>query len=193
MKILQLGKFYPIRGGVEKVMYTFLEGLSAKGIGCDMLCAECEGAGRTVEVAPEAKVMTCRTLVKAAGTTIAPGMIFTLRRIKSDYDIIHVHHPDPMAALALLLSGYKGKVVLHWHSDIIRQRFFLTFYKWLQNWLVRRADLVVGTTPPYLEHSEGLSAVTPKPATAVLPIGVEPLLRDPGGRRQSARAGPAGR
>lgn len=28
MKILQLGKFYPIRGGVEKVMYDLMLGLS---------------------------------------------------------------------------------------------------------------------------------------------------------------------
>ena len=42
MKILQLGKFYPIRGGVEKVMYDLMTGLSAMGVHCDMLCAACE-------------------------------------------------------------------------------------------------------------------------------------------------------
>ena len=39
MKILQLGKFYPIRGGVEKVMYDLMTGMSSEGIKCDMLCA----------------------------------------------------------------------------------------------------------------------------------------------------------
>ena len=39
MKILQLGKFYPIQGGVEKVMYDLLTGLAAEGVQCDMLCA----------------------------------------------------------------------------------------------------------------------------------------------------------
>ena len=34
MKVLQLGKFYPIFGGVEKVMYDL-----TLGLGCDMLCA----------------------------------------------------------------------------------------------------------------------------------------------------------
>ena len=152
-KILQLGKFYPIKGGVEKVMFTFLEGLASRGVECDMLCAECEGPGRTIEVAPGAKIITCRTLVKAAGTTIAPGMIFKLRKTAKKYNSIHIHHPDPMAALALFLSGYKGKVVLHWHSDIIRQRFFLYFYRWLQNWLIRRAEVVVGTSPDYIKSS----------------------------------------
>ena len=39
LKVLQLGKFYPIRGGVEKVMYDLMNGLSEKGVHCDMLCA----------------------------------------------------------------------------------------------------------------------------------------------------------
>ena len=43
MKVLQLGKFYPIRGGVEKVMEMLTEGLSARGITCDMLCASFDG------------------------------------------------------------------------------------------------------------------------------------------------------
>ena len=41
MKILELGKFYPIRGGVEKVMWDITNGVSQRGVDCDMLCA-CE-------------------------------------------------------------------------------------------------------------------------------------------------------
>ena len=43
MKILQLGKFYPVRGGVEKVMYDLTVGLSSEGIDCDMMCASADG------------------------------------------------------------------------------------------------------------------------------------------------------
>ena len=32
MKILQIGKFYPIRGGVEKVMYDITVGLSQRQV-----------------------------------------------------------------------------------------------------------------------------------------------------------------
>lgn len=39
LRILQLGKFYPIRGGVEKVMYDLMWGLSEQGVDCDMMCA----------------------------------------------------------------------------------------------------------------------------------------------------------
>ena len=32
MKILQLGKFYPVKGGVEKVAYDLMTGISEQGI-----------------------------------------------------------------------------------------------------------------------------------------------------------------
>ena len=174
LKILQLGKFYPIGVGVEKVMYDLMQGLSGKGVFCDMLCAACAGESQTVVLNDHATLMCCRTWVKLAATMIAPEMIFRLRKIARQYDIIHVHHPDPMACLALFCSGYKGKVVLHWHSDILKQRMWLKLYKPLQDWLLRRADLIVGTTPVYLKESPFLQHVQEK--THCLPIGVKPVI-----------------
>ncbi|KAF5302658.1 hypothetical protein FQR65_LT19084 [Abscondita terminalis] len=101
---------------------------------------------------------------------IAPGMISKLRKVATDYDIIHIHHPDPMACLALYMSGYKGKVVLHWHSDIVKQKTLLKLYSPLQNWLVRRADLIVGTSPVYVQSSPFLTNVQHK--VDYIPIGV---------------------
>ena len=128
MKILQLGKFYPVLGGVEKVMFDITKGLSDEGVECDMMCATSDGRGsEVIELNGNGRIFRCRTWTKKAGTTIAPSMITELRRRAKEYDLIHIHHPDPMAAVALLLSGYKGKVVLHWHSDIISQKLLLNF------------------------------------------------------------------
>lgn len=90
-----------------------------------------------------------------------------------DYDIVHVHHPDPMACLALFLSGYKGKVALHWHSDIEKQKQLLRLYHPLQNWLLKRADVIIGTTPVYTAESPCLAHVQDK--TECLPIGIDPI------------------
>ena len=139
MRILQLGKFYPVRGGVEKVMYDLTKGISSLGIRCDMMCAASEGPTRVEKVNDNADLILCHTVRKVAGTMLSPAMITELRRRCGDYDIIHIHHPDPMAALALRLSGYKGRVILHWHSDILKQKFLLKFYLPVQNWLIDRA------------------------------------------------------
>ena len=144
MKILQLGKFYPVLGGVEKVMFDLTAGLSEtglseeglsetgfseEGVECDMMCAGSDGRGtEVIRLNPHGRILCHRTLIEAAKTMIAPSMVTRLRRIAKDYDIIHIHHPDPMAAVALRLSGYKGKVVLHWHSDILSQKALLRFY-----------------------------------------------------------------
>lgn len=172
-KILQLGKFYPIRGGVEKVMYDLMMGLSAQGVDCDMMCALSEGASQTMALNEHARLIGCHTWFKAAATMIAPDMILRLRKLCGEYDIIHVHHPDPMAALALGLSGFKGKVVLHWHSDILKQKTLLKLYKPLQKWLVRRADVIVGTTPVYVKESPFLQDCQHK--VTYLPIGIHPM------------------
>lgn len=176
MKVLQLGKFYPIMGGVEKVMFDLLTGLATEGVQCDMLCAYSGKGVAEVKVSDHSKVVCTRTLVKKYATMISPQMVTVLHRIASDYDIIHVHHPDPMAALALWLSGYKGKVVLHWHSDIVKQKKLLNFYLPLQRWLISRADLIVGTSPVYVAASPHLDKVQDK--CTYLPIGIDAIKPD---------------
>lgn len=173
LKILQLGKFYPIKGGVEKVMLDLTQGISERGIRCDMLCAASHRGSQTIRLNDHGSIHAVRTLKKAAATMLSPAMIGTLRRIARDYDIIHVHHPDPMACLALLLSGFRGKVVLHWHADILRQRLLLKFYAPLQKRLTERADLIICTTPDYLYSSPWLRSHIHKGTT--LPIGIEPV------------------
>ena len=187
MRILQLGKFYPIRGGVEKVMWDLARGLAAEGHTCDMLCASFDGA-KEVQILRFAQndkkaqndkgrciVLPCRH--QAAGTMLCPQMIGWLRKHAAEYDLIHVHHPDPMACLALRLSGYKGRVILHWHSDILKKKAILAAYKPLQSWLIRRADRIVGTTPVYVAQSQALKDVQEK--VTYVPIGIDPIVYDP--------------
>ena len=151
MKVLQLGKFYPILGGVEKVMWELTEGLGNVGIDCDMLCAS--GHPQIIQIGEHARCICVKSLFNIAATMISPAMVFYLIKHCSKYDIIHIHHPDPMAALALRLSGYRGRVILHWHSDILKQKLLLRLYMPLQKWVVRRAEKIVGTSPVYVTES----------------------------------------
>lgn len=169
MKILHVGKFWPMSGGMERVMYEITMDASARGHQCDMLCAAAEKPG-VVKLNERSRIICTPTWCKVASTMITPGMVTELRKICDDYDIVHVHHPDPMATLALRLSGYKGKVIVHWHSDILKQKTLLKFYKPLQNWMLKRADAVIGTSPVYIDKSPYL--VDFKDKTTCLPIGV---------------------
>lgn len=183
MKILQVGKFYPIRGGVEKVMYDMMLGLSQRGVSCDMLCAAVENQQPgVVSLNENARLIIMPAIIKCAATMISPAMISALRRIKDDYDVIHIHHPDPMACVALFFSGYKGKVLLHWHSDILKQKILLKIYHPFQKWLIDRADLIIGTTPVYVSRSPFLKNVQYK--VGHIPIGVDRIIPDNDAMRQ---------
>ena len=179
MRILQLGKFYPIRGGVEKVMWDLTRGLAAEGYSCDMLCASYEPAKelKVIQLGENGRCIVLPCRLQASGTMICPKMIGWLRKHAAEYDIIHVHHPDPMACLALRLSGYKGRVILHWHSDILKRKAILAAYQPLQSWLIRRAEKIVGTTPVYISQSPALQTVQDK--VTYCPIGIDPVVYDP--------------
>ncbi|KAF5303455.1 hypothetical protein FQR65_LT18977 [Abscondita terminalis] len=73
-----------------------------------------------------------------------------------------------------IAAGFRGKVILHWHSDILKQKTLLKLYKPLQSWLIKRADLVVGTTPVYVKESPFLNKVQHK--IDYIPIGIEPFI-----------------
>lgn len=178
MKILQLGKFYPIQGGIEKVMYDLMCGLSKRvpDLQCDMLCVAAESQPSKIKINSNATLYCAKLNKKIFSTMISFDLISKLRRMQNNYDIIHIHHPDPMVALALFISRFKGKVVLHWHSDILKQKTLLKLYKPLQNWLINRADIVIGTTPKYINESPHLKSLKKK--KIAIPIGIEPITFD---------------
>lgn len=177
MKILQLGKFFPPDiGGIETIMSDITISLNRRGIKCDVLCSNSKLA-YSEEILPcGAKIMRCASFGKVASTAIAPQMIWKLRKIIAQYDIIHLHLPDPMATFALIMadSAFKNsqkKVILHWHSDIIRQKFLLKFYAPFQKIALNRSDCIITTSPNYLQYSQTLQNFANK--VVAIPIGVE--------------------
>lgn len=173
MKILHLGKFYPMDGGMETAILDIVNGFSNNNVTCDLLCVA-TGKPQNFTLNEYGHIFTTKSLCYVKSVSISPSMVSILCKICNQYDIIHIHCPNPMASLALYLSGYKGKVVLHWHSDILRQRVLLKFYKPLQSWLINRADVIIGTSPVYLKHSPYLQGMEAK--MKVVPLGVNKVV-----------------
>jgi glycosyltransferase involved in cell wall biosynthesis len=154
-RCLQLTKFYPpINGGIETTVRDIAEGLTARDWSVEILCAH---TGReTVEEPGPIPVTRVSSWGEVAKTSMTPALIPHLLRRQRANDVIHVHMPNPMANLALLLTRPRAKVVLHWHSDIVKQQQLLKLYAPLQAWLLRRADAIFATSPPYAESSPWL-------------------------------------
>lgn len=171
MKVLQVSKFFPpVLGGIEAVAWELCEGLNKAGIRTDVLCAN-QGWRTLRERAPSGyDVCRAGSMGMLLATSMAPPMAWQFMRSASRYDIVHLHMPDPMAAFALWAARPRCKVVVHWHSDVIRQRAALKVYEPLQTWLLQRADAIIATSQPYAESSEPLQPWRHK--VSVIPIGI---------------------
>ena len=172
-KILQLGKFYPPNvGGIERVMQDICDGMNARGLICDVLCSSSSYNFSYEMLESRARIYRTKSFGKFASTSITPQMIFTLQKLIKAYDIIHLHLPDPMANLALLFANSRNKIIIiHWHSDIIKQKYLLNLYAPLQSWLLTRADKIIGTSPKYIAESAFLQPYHDKCIS--IPIGIE--------------------
>ena len=170
MRILQLGRFYPpSAGGIQTAIYNIREGLAARGLECDVLCCG-DGLRSRREAAAGGTIYRAGSLGTVLSTSLSPAIVLTLMRIAPRYDIIHLHHPDPMATLALFVVRPKAALVVHWHSDIVRQKAALRMFGPLQAWLLKRAARVIVTTPAYLP-SPFLRNFRDK--IEIVPVGIE--------------------
>ncbi len=170
LKVLQLGKFYyPTFGGIEQVMYEIAEGLNASGIKSDVLCANTKAKYEEM-VFDNYKVYKTSSYGLVKSTSITPQLVYKLWKIHKNYDIIHIHHPNPMAFLALFIVRPKCKVIVHWHSDIIRQKKVLKYFLPLQHWVLDFADKIIATSQNYAKHSPALNKFEKKVVS--IPIGI---------------------
>ncbi len=174
MKVLHLSKFYaPITGGIETVVFELARGARRAGTETDVLCAGTARQTRREQGEAGVQITRAGSWGRLRSTSIAPALVSEASRLIPAYDLIHVHMPDPMAALALWCTQPKARVVVHWHSDVVRQRLALQAYRPLQHWLLRRADAIVATSQPYARSSKWLARWQHK--VEVIPIGISDI------------------
>ena len=158
MKVLQLGKFYPPeRGGIESIVEELAHGLPARGWPTEVLCAHTRARSVDERDARGCRVVRAASLGLLLSTSISPMMLPLLRRMAQQAGLVQIHMPNPMAALALWASGFQGRVLVHWHSDVVRQQRAMRLYEPLQTWLLQRADAIIGTSAAYAAASPALA------------------------------------
>lgn len=174
MKVLHIGKYYPpFMGGIEKVNYDIVEGLNEiSGFQVDELCfAHKVGFEEYGSYDYKLYRLPIRTI--KFSTPIPRNLFSVYKKIRNEYDIIHIHMPNPIVNLAFLLFKTKAKIVLHWHCDIVKknQQFIKIFYNPLQNVLLKRASYIIGTSEKYAYYSKDL--VNFRDKIKIIPIGID--------------------
>ena len=83
-----------------------------------------------------------------------------------------MHLPFPLSDAAALLSGYKGRIIISWHSDVVKQKKLMLVYKPFMRWLLKRADAIIVATEGHINGSEYLPEFREK--CVVVPYGISP-------------------
>jgi rhamnosyl/mannosyltransferase len=168
MRVLQVNKLYPpTTGGIEKIVRQLAEGLNGRTNTMVLVCRErgLTKAGRRNGV----KVVRASSLGVFFSMPVSFSFIAYFRFLSHRSDIVQIHTPFPLADLALLLSGYKGKVVVWWHSDIVRQAKLMRFLRPLIEWTLKRADKIIVATEGHINGSDYLKPYRDK--CVIIPYG----------------------
>lgn len=170
IRVLQISKLYhPTIGGVESIVQSIAEGLKSR---LQMQVLVCMPKGKK-----ECEEINGVTVTRSSSLGIKHSMPvsltfpFDLWRLSCEKDILHFHMPFPLGDLAYLLVRPKVKVVVWWHSEIIRQKFFLKLYALFMHMFLRKADKIIVATPKHLEETLILHKYLDK--CEVIPFGID--------------------
>ena len=114
MRILHLAKYYwPRSGGMERVVQDLAEGAATLGHEVSVVAVESRVGGR-VDGRQRSTVTRVFSFGALGSQEIAPGYLTAARRRA---DVIHLHHPHPLADLACLLRSRRTPLVVTQHAD----------------------------------------------------------------------------
>ena len=171
MKVLHIGKFYsPIEGGIESINRFVVESLRKYQQRILSFNDENRSSEEDIDGIP---VVRASTKGVFASQPISMKYYWELRRNIRLFnpDVVHFHYPNPLGALYLnMLIGKKRKLVVHWHSDVVAQKFLHRFISPIEHRLLKRADVIIATSPNYAESSEALQRYKDK--VAIIPCSI---------------------
>src|SRR6266446_2635047 len=150
LNILHVGKFYrPHRGGIESHLEVLCSALRHR-VDLEVVVAN-DGRGTVREIVDGVSVTRLGSILSFGSTSICPRLPTLLRDSRAD--IIHIHVPHPVAIAAYLMSSNSCRLVVTYHSDIVRQRLIGAALEPLLHRALARSSAVIATSQRYLDSS----------------------------------------
>lgn len=172
IKILQINKlYYPDIGGIERTVQHIAESLKDS---TDMNVLVCQSKGKgTKEVINGIPVYRCGSFGTLFSMPISLSFIRKLRKEAKGKDILQFHAPFPLGDLACLISGYHGKVVLYWHSDVVKQKKLMVLYNPVMKMFLKRVDAIIVGADGVMKGSSYLNQYQNKCVTIPFAVNEE--------------------
>jgi len=170
IRILQISKFfYPHFGGMEKVVRDINIGLK-EDVNMKVLTCQVKGKGNK-EIIDDIEVFRAGSIGVYFSVPISFTFPFLLRKLSNDRDILHFHLPFPLAVMSYLLVRPKGKIVVWWHSDILKPKNLYKIYKPFLRSFLNKVDKIIVATPYHIKNSDVLKDFKDK--CEVIPFGID--------------------
>ncbi len=169
MKVLHLGKFYPpAKGGIETILKLVCDQTSGE-VHNTVLVAN-HAPGRANDTDGQTRIARLPVLIKVGAVACSPSL--PLRLARETADIVVLHEPNPMALVAYFLARPAGRLVVWFHSEVIRPSWqFRLFYRPFLQFALSRASRIIVASPTLADTSPHLREWQSK--CVVIPYGVE--------------------
>lgn len=170
MKIVHSYKdYWPVVGGIENHLRMITGGLkNIPDIEQTVLVTNL-ARQEAIEEIDGVKVVKAARWLTVSRAPIAPSYLGWMGRLTSGADIAHLHFPYPIGEMAYLAAGRAKKLVLTYHSDIVRQKNLLRGYRPFLLRILEKADVITVSNPQYIQSSPFLQPHAAK--CVVIPHG----------------------
>ena len=158
-KILHISKFYyPDVGGIENTARDAVTALKIEGYDNKVICFNHE-RGNVTDYIDDVEIIRCDCITKIASQSISLSIIRNLKRILNEWkpEYVLLHWPNPYMAEVLLSVCKDEKIIVYWHSDIIKQKVLGKLFHGMSMRLLDRSYKIIATSPNYIEGSLYLS------------------------------------
>ena len=131
------------------------------------------------------KVIRCSSFGSLLSMPITFSLFYRLFGLLRLNDMVIFHEPFPLTSLLCSLYGLQGcKGVIFWHSEIVRQKFWLKIFYSFYCRLIKQVDAVIYTYPEQLERSIYNKQFSTK-KTFHVPLGVPEVKGEAFGTKPS--------
>jgi rhamnosyl/mannosyltransferase len=172
LRVLHAYKVFPpdVVGGITEVIAYIAEGTAPRHES-SVLVARSRGWGRryTFGTIPVEALFSFGTLLS---TPIALSFPFVLAKRSRNADLVALHQPFPLNDIGVTLGlPRETALVVHWHSEIVRQRSLTGLVAPFIRRTLARAQRIIVSHPTLVSASPFLTAHADK--CAIIPYGIE--------------------
>ncbi|MCR5798812.1 MAG: glycosyltransferase [Lachnospiraceae bacterium] len=172
-RVLQIvNYYYPELGGIEKIAQAISNAISDQYE--EKIVCFTRGKEDSVDNVEGVEITRCGTKLKLFSQPLSISMAKNIKKLIKDFkpDIIILHLPNPFTEYYTLkhLSS-SSKLIVYWHSDIVKQKIGEKIFRKLTVRLLDKATKIVATSPNYITDSYYLSQYKEK--CVVIPNCIE--------------------